>query len=67
MSMVDSRPISGIPRKGTNTITTRMEAEEDNSGTVGMQMWPCGLGYPFWKSFPPLGTNQYQQTAVQDL
>ncbi len=53
MPMVDARPIPWTPREVANA-TTRMEAEEDDSTTVGMQMWPRGPGNPFWESFPPL-------------
>ena len=53
MPMVDARPIPWTPREVANT-TTRMEAEKDNTETVGMQMWPHGPGNPFWESFPLL-------------
>ena len=47
MPMVDARPIPWTPREVANTMT-RMEAEEDNSVTVGMQMWLHSPGDPFW-------------------
>jgi len=53
MLMVDARPIPWTPREVANA-TTRMEAEIDDTETVGMQMWPHSAGDLFWESFPPL-------------
>ena len=70
MPMVDARPIPWTPREVANTMT-RMEAEEDDSVTVGMQMWPHSPGDPFWESFPPLidinkqPPKTYKQTYQQ--
>jgi len=54
MPMVDKGLVSWTPKKQEADTISMMEAEEDNAAMVGMQMWLCGLGNPFWELFPPL-------------
>jgi len=54
MPMVDKGLVSWTPKKQEADAISAMEAEEDDAAMVGMQMWLCGPGDPFWELFPPL-------------